>query len=397
VATLGTRPPVALAKAAQPLAVFPVQLASVRLMAVGDILMHEDVKRAGRESGAGLRALWADVEPLIQGADIAFANLETPVAPTSGQPGRPFRFNAPPELPAALKASGFTVLSTANNHAYDQGVQGVVETLERLRAEQLLPVGSGTTRPEAEQVRVLQVKGLRVAFLGFTDLFNTNLNRNGNEPWVRPLDPDAAVAAVRAARAQADAVVVSIHWGVEYEHDPRPHQREVAARLCQAGADLILGTHPHVLQPVEMLSQGGNRTLVAYSLGNFISNQDRMYLPDLFKVDGGDSRDGVALQCRLVKWRLADGSERVTVEDPSCEPLWNLNNWREVMSGTAKRRVIRVLWVNSAIAAAQARLAHLGDPSGDPQDLGRTQDLLRILQLRRERASESLGASFVRR
>jgi poly-gamma-glutamate synthesis protein (capsule biosynthesis protein) len=337
------------------------------------------------------------VEPLIQGADIAFANLETPVAPTSGQPGRPFRFNAPPELPAALKASGFTVLSTANNHAYDQGVQGVVETLERLRAEQLLPVGSGTTRREAEQVRVLQVKGLRVAFLGFTDLFNINLNRNGNEPWVRPLDPDAAVAAVRAARAQADAVVVSIHWGVEYEHDPRPHQREVAARLCQAGADLILGTHPHVLQPVEMLSQGGNRTLVAYSLGNFISNQDRMYLPDLFKVDGGDSRDGVALQCRLVKWRLADGSERVTVEDPSCEPLWNLNNWREVMSGTAKRRVIRVLWVNSAIAAAQARLAHLGDPSGDPQDLGRTQDLLRILQLRRERASESLGASFVRR
>jgi len=175
---------------------FPVELASVRLLAVGDILMHFDVQRSAREAETGLRALWEDVEPLIHGADIAFANLETPVAPRSGLPGRPFRFNAPAELPAALRASGFTVLSTANNHAYDQGSAGVVETLERLRAEQLLPVGTGATRAEAEQAQVVTVKGLRVAFLGFTDLFNINLNRNPGEPWVRPLDSDAAVAAV---------------------------------------------------------------------------------------------------------------------------------------------------------------------------------------------------------
>jgi len=368
--------------------VFPVELASVRLLAVGDILMHQDVQRSAREAESGLRALWADVEPLIHGADIAFANLETPVAPSSGLPGRPFMFNGPPELPAALRASGFTVLSTANNHAYDQGVAGVVETLRRLREENLVAVGSGATRGEAEQLRVVQVKGLRVGFLGFTDLYNINLNAKDSGPWVRGLDPAAAAEAVRAARPLVDVVVVSIHWGVEYQHDPLPRQREVAERLCQAGADLILGTHPHVLQPVEILAKGGNRTLVAYSLGNFVSNQDRMYLPDLFKVNGGDSRDGVALQCRLVKRRLADGTERVTVEDPVCEPLWNLNNWREFMAGQAKRRVIRVLWVNSAIAAAQAQLA-------GPDQAGRDRDLLDTLLLRRERARECLGAAFV--
>jgi poly-gamma-glutamate synthesis protein (capsule biosynthesis protein) len=375
--------------------VFPVELASVRLVAVGDILMHQDVQRAAREAESGLRALWQDVEPLLQGADIAFANLETPVAPTSGLPGRPFMFNGPPELPAALKASGFTVLSTANNHAYDQGVAGVVETLDRLRAEHLVPVGSGATRREAEQPQVVQVRGLRVAFLGFTDLYNINLNRKDSEPWVRGLDPAAAAEAVRAVRPLADVVVVSIHWGVEYQHDPLPRQREVAARLCAAGADLILGTHPHVLQPVERLASGGNRTLVAYSLGNFVSNQDRMYLPDLFKVDGGDSRDGVALQCRLVKRRLADGRTQITVEDAVCEPLWNLNNWREFMSGQASRREIRVLWVNSAIAAAQAQLEGRGGPSGDEAALRRTRELLATLKLRRERATETLGAAYV--
>jgi poly-gamma-glutamate synthesis protein (capsule biosynthesis protein) len=195
---------------------------------------------------------------------------------------------------------------------------------------------------------------------------------------------------VRAARTQADAVVVSVHWGVEYQHEPLPRQREVAAQLAAAGADLILGSHPHVLQPVELIEQGGHRTLVAYSMGNFISNQDRMYLPELFQADGGDSRDGVAVQCRLVKRRQADGTERVTVEEPRCEPLWNLNNWREVMEGETRTRVIRVLWVNAASADAQARLS--GPEGPDPDG---TRALLRTLLLRRARASAILGPTSV--
>jgi len=385
--TLGTRPPVRL-PSPPPVPVFPLELAAVRIVAVGDILMHQDVQRSGREAEAGLAGLWSDVEPLLRGADIAFANLETPVAPRTGQPGRPFQFNGPEGLPAALRASGFTVLATANNHAYDQGAAGVAETLERLEAERLVPVGSGRTREAAETARVVTVKGLKVAFLGFTDLFNVNLNRRPDQPWVRPLDPAAAAQAVRAARAGADAVVVSLHWGTEYSHEPTARQREVAGLLAEAGADLILGHHPHVLQPVELLGQGGRRTLVAFSMGNFISNQDRIYRSDQFPVAGGDSRDGVALQCRLVKLRLADGSERVQLEQPHCEPLWTLNNWREVQAGQARRREIRVTPVNTAIAALRAEVAR---PDLDAAALAERQAFLRTLELRRDRARAVLG------
>jgi len=353
----------------------------VRIVAVGDILMHQDVQRSGREAEAGLAGLWADVEPLLRGADLAFANLETPLAPRSGQPGRPFQFNGPAALPAALRASGFRILATANNHAYDQGPAGVVETLDRLEAEQLVPVGSGRTRPEAEAARVVEVRGMKVAFLGFTDLFNLNLNRKPSEPWVCPLDPAGAARAVREARTRADAVVVSLHWGTEYSHEPTARQRQVAALLAEAGADLILGHHPHVLQPVEVLATGGRRTLVAFSMGNFISNQDRVYRADQESAAAGDSRDGVAVQCRLVKQRLADGSQRVVLEQPHCEPLWTLNNWREVQSGRARRREIRVTPVNAALAAARA---------AGPEEQG---TLLQTLELRRERAREVLGGT----
>ena len=370
----------------------------MNLVAVGDILMHQDVKRSAQASQAGLQSLWQDVEPLLRGADIAFANLETPVAPATGRPGIPFQFNAPAELPEALRASGFTVLATANNHAYDQGAKGVRETLERLKAENFITVGSGLTQAQAEAPRFLEVRGLRVAFLGFTDVFNLNLNGKANQVWVRPLDIQAAAQAVRAARTQADAVVVSIHWGAEYQHQPLARQRLAASALAEAGADLILGHHPHVLQPVEVIENGLRKTVVAYSMGNFVSNQDRMYEADLFPVAGGDSRDGVALQCRLVKLRWAGGQERVVVENTLCEPLWTENNWRSFRAGRAKTREIRVVRVNTAIRAALEdldRLRETPDPQVDPRQILERQERLRTLLLRRERAGSILGAAFV--
>jgi poly-gamma-glutamate synthesis protein (capsule biosynthesis protein) len=368
----------------------PVELDAVRIVAVGDVMMHHDVQASARQAEGGLQDLWTEVTPLLRGADLAFANLETPVAPRTGEPGRPFQFNGPEGLPRALRASGFTVLALANNHAYDQGREGLAETLERVRAAGLEAVGAGPTRDQAEAPRILEVHGIRVAFLGFTALFNVNLNRRSDEPWVCPLDPDRAVAAVRRARALADAVVVSLHWGVEYRHDPAPAQRDLAGRLAEAGADLILGHHPHVLQPVEMLERGGRRTLVAYSLGNFVSNQDRVYQAG---PEGGDSRDGVALQCRLVRERLPDGQVRVRVAEPRCEPLWTENNWRDFTAGRARRREIRVVPVNAALASLRADLARPG--GGDPDPADRRQVRLRTLEARRDRAGAVLGRAFL--
>jgi poly-gamma-glutamate synthesis protein (capsule biosynthesis protein) len=240
------------------------------------------------------------------------------------------------------------------------------------------------------------VKGLRIAFLGFTDLFNNDLNTKADRPWVRGLDPAAAVAAVALARTQADAVVVSIHWGAEYMHTPLARQKDLARMLAAAGADLILGHHPHVLQPVEILETGGRRTVVAYSLGNFISNQDRVYRADLFPVAGGDSRDGVLFQCRFVKLKLVDGTEAVRVENVLCEPLWTLNNWREARAGRTKVREIRVVPLTATLVEAEAALDRL--MAAEAPDKGRIleqQEHLRTLYLRRARAGEILGAGFV--
>lgn len=374
----------------------PVPEASLRLVAVGDIMMHQDVKLAEAQDGGGFPALWADLVPLFKGADLAFGNLETPVAPTTGRPGRPFQFNAPAALPPALRASGFTVLSTANNHAFDQGRKGVVETLDRLRQAQLTAIGSGEDRPRAEALHLLERNGLKVAFLGFTDLFNLDLDRKATEPWVRPLDLEPALAAVREARAKADIVVVSVHWGNEYQHAPTKRQRDIARRLVEAGCDLLLGHHPHVLQPIELVAAGARKALVAYSLGNFISNQDRMYRADLFPVAEGDSRDGAVLEVTFERRRRPDGSEAVVLAHAGYEPLWTENNWG---AGKGIPRRIRVIRVAAEEARVREELDRLeGAPS--PLDPARRttlladQERLRTLILRRRRIAGILGQAF---
>jgi poly-gamma-glutamate synthesis protein (capsule biosynthesis protein) len=300
--------------------------------------MHQDVKRAARENEGGFQALWGDLKPIFEGADLVFGNLETPIAPTSGAPGRPFVFNAPAELPGALKASGFCVLSTANNHAYDQGSRGALETLERLESVGLIGVGSGRDRAQAEMPRILERKGIRVAFLAFSDIFNLDLNREGKGPWVRHLEGDNVPEAIRSARTLADLVIVSVHWGNEYEHRPRARQRVLAARLIGAGADLIIGHHPHVIQPLEWVEANGRKGAVAFSLGNFISNQDRKY-DDRMPVADGDNRDGAALVAVFRK----DPNGWAQLESLRAEPLWTENNWAAFSSGKAQRRDIRVV------------------------------------------------------
>lgn len=379
----------------------PAPSAPIRLslVAVGDILMHQDVKLAAEQAPQGFPALWADLVPLFQGADLAFGNLETPVAPTTGRPGIPFQFNAPASLPAALRASGFTVLSTANNHAFDQGPKGVRETLDRLRAERLVAIGSGEDRPRAEELQILERQGLKVAFLGFTDLFNLDLNRKATEPWVRPLDLEPALAAVREARSRADLVVVSVHWGNEYQRQPTKRQRDIAKLLVAAGCDLLLGHHPHVLQPAELVEAGGRKALVAYSLGNFISNQDRMYRADLFPVAGGDNRDGAALQAVFEQRQDAAGKPHMVLAETSFEPLWTENNW----GAPATRREIRVIRVVAAEARVRAEVEALSVPQEGPEAQARRaallerQEYLRTLILRRKRIAETLGEAFVAR
>ncbi|WP_306589440.1 CapA family protein [Geothrix sp. 21YS21S-4] len=346
----------------------PVPPVRIRIAAVGDILMHGDVKAAAERHPRGFSGLWEDVAPLFQEADIAFANLETPIAPATGRPGVPMQFNAPASLPAALRASGLAILSTANNYAFDQGPRGVRETLERLRAEGLVAVGSGEDRRRAETAQLLERRGVKVAFLAFTGVFNADLNHRDEEPWVRPLDLESALAAVREARRGADLVVVSLHWGNEYQRKPTERQRLWARRFVEAGCDLLLGHHPHVLQPAEVVEAGGRKALVAYSLGNFISNQDRTYRVQSPAAEG-DSRDGAVLVATFERQ-----GETLHLAEIRFEPLWTDNTW-----GADASREIRVV----RIAEAERRVL-----SPDPARL-------RLLHLRRERIAERVGKTFV--
>ena len=305
------------------------------LVAVGDIMMHQDVKAAA--SALGFEALWSEVSPRLKAADLAFGNLETPVAPATGRPGRPFVFNAPEALPQALRQAGWTLLSTANNHAFDQGPAGVRETLDRLDAAGLQHAGSGRDAAAAAQPVLLERNGLRLGLLAFTDIFNADLNGAAERPTVRAFDPEAAADAVRALRPQVDALVVSVHWGNEYQRTPSPRQKEGAAALVAAGADLVLGHHPHVLQPVAWVEAGGRKGLVAYSLGNFISNQDRTYpAPGQGPADG-DSRDGALLEVRFRK----EGATTALVASAT-HALWTDNNWRARAAGRERDHRIQV-------------------------------------------------------
>ncbi len=382
----------------------PKVISQVRLVAVGDIMMHSDVKKAARQSPdqqeSGFPSLWADVLPILKDSDIAFGNLESPVAPRFGKPGAPFRFNAPEGLPKALRASGFTVISIANNHAFDQGAVGVTETLDRLKEVGIVTVGSGETKGAAEQAKIVDKNGIRFAFLAFTDLFNIDLNRKATEPWVRPLNLEPAKEAIRSIRSQVNVVVVSLHWGNEYQHEPTQRQRDIARGLVEAGADLILASHPHVLQPIEQLEAGGRKAIVAFSLGNFIANQDRFYRADLFPVAGGDNRDSAALRVTFTKEIDLNGNENVKLRNVSYEPLWTENNAREMLEGKGGRREVRVLRVNEALELARKEVDRLADPKsmGDERvrrtALLEAQERFRTLLLRKQRIAGIVGPSF---
>ena len=382
----------------------PKIISQVRLVAVGDIMMHSDVKKAAMQSPdqqeSGFPSLWADVVPILKDSDIAFGNLETPVAPRTGKPGVPFQFNAPEGLPKALRASGFTVLSTANNHAFDQGAKGVLETLDRLWEAGIVTIGSGETQAKAEQPKIVDKNGIKFAFIAFTDLFNIDLNRKATEPWVRPLDLEPAKAAIKAIGSQADVVIVSLHWGNEYQHEPTQRQRDIAKGLVEAGADLILASHPHVLQPIEPLEVGGRKGIVAYSLGNFIANQDRFYRADLFPVSGGDNRDGAALHVTFTKEMDLSGRVSVKLRNVSYEPIWTENNAREMQAGKGARRELRVLRVNPALEQARKEVDRLGKPDTSSSEPARrtalleAQERFRTLLLRKQRIAGIVGQSF---
>ena len=247
---------------------------TLTLALVGDVMLGRGVAQA---LDGDWEAAFAEVRPWLDGAELTFANLESPLT-TAPQVSDGYDLRAPPEAAAALRAAGFDVVSLANNHALDAGEAGLAETVATLNVTGI----AGLVNWETDNVVHWSPP------YSFTHYSSTHLPIYyflACDDSAVPLDLEAVAEAVTAAAEQADLVIVSIHWGGEYQAAPSPRQRAVARTLAGAGAGLIVGHGPHVLQRVEWVGE----TLVAYSLGNFLFDQPYP----------ADCRQGVILRLTL--------------------------------------------------------------------------------------------------
>lgn len=248
--------------------------AEATLLFAGDAMMHQmQLDVAKRSDGSySFDGYFDNVTPLIREADYAVVNLETPVSHGhySGFP----MFNAPDAFVDELKNAGFDMMLTANNHTLDRHDQGLVHTINILEANGLDHIG--TYRNSAERDSVLpfikDINGFKIGFLNYT--YGTNGIDVEGEVVVDYIDREKIKHDIRLARNEgAELVCVAVHWGDEYKLLPNNHQRAIADFLFDNGADMIIGGHPHVIQPMEIREHvNGNRQFVVYSLGNFISN-----------------------------------------------------------------------------------------------------------------------------
>ena len=205
----------------------------------------------------------------LRNADLRYCNLECPVSDRGHNLHHLYSFRADPRVIEGLKATGFNVASQANNHTYDWGPEALLDSLERLRAAGIQPVGAGQNILAAHYPLLVNVGGLRVAFLAYVDIDPKEAAAGVDRPGVAWLDPGQALADIRFSRPLADLVIVCPHWGVEYASQPTRDQVELAHQMIDAGADMIVGSHPHVVQPLEKYHDHW----IAYSLGNFTFDQ----------------------------------------------------------------------------------------------------------------------------
>ncbi|HOB86298.1 MAG TPA: CapA family protein [Bacillota bacterium] len=300
------------------------------LVFAGDVMVHDSQIEAAYRPEDGSYSFYSCFEPLKEitaRADLAVINLETVLAGEElGYTGYP-AFNTPESLARALKEAGFDLVCTANNHSLDRGETGVLKTLEHLEAAGLKSFGTYSSREAREKPLLVETKGIKIAFLAYT--YDTNgipLPEN-KEYLVNMLDPELIIADIHRVRRRADLVVLYIHWGLEYHREPSPEQQKLASLLFREGADIIVGNHPHVVQPIEFIKFPYRRELkegvVAYALGNVTGDQIQPY-----------TDSGILL---FVRVRMEEPSRKVEIVEVSYVPTWIHRFYRD------GRRDFRVL------------------------------------------------------
>jgi poly-gamma-glutamate synthesis protein (capsule biosynthesis protein) len=242
----------------------PLQAEEIIINAVGDVMLAGKWAESIRTKGYDFP--FRGVAAELKNGDITIANLESPVASGGREfTGKKFRFRAEADVAQALTASGINLVTLANNHSMDFGGSALSETMRNLESAGVAWIGAGVNLDEARKMALYTIKGKKIAFLGYSLTHPTEFFADRNRPGTAPGFEKIFVEDISRARQQADYVIVSFHWGTEGRSDIQPYQQTVAHRAIDAGADVIIGHHPHVLRGIERYKSG----IVFYSLGNF--------------------------------------------------------------------------------------------------------------------------------
>jgi len=277
---------------------------SINLTAVGDVMAHSPQLKAQYNSHNNTYSFdnnFKYIKKYIESSDLSIANLETTLAGESiGYSSYP-TFNTPDAIATALKNTGFDIISTINNHTFDKGTQGFDRTLSVLKELEFETIGTKSDINDDDYI-IKDINGIKLGITSYSygDIINSDKYLNGIKLSDECKDRanifsssnvDDAFNTINNTISKlhnTDMQVLIIHWGNEYQRVPSKFQSELAQKLSDAGVDIIIGSHPHVVQPVEMIksSDGNTETLIVYSLGNLISNQRRETLGNSYTEDG---------------------------------------------------------------------------------------------------------------
>ena len=250
--------------------------------------------------------------PFFKEADLAMINYETTVSYNGQYTGYP-TFSSPESSVEAIKNSGFDVIATANNHAFDKGFKGIDKTIDTIKSYGMDNVG--TYKDANNMPLIKEVNGIKFGISAYTysiNGFDSRVKGTDKAYAVNFIDMDKIKKDVEYMDANdVDVKLVYMHWGVEYQLKPNKAQENTAKKLNELGVDIILGSHPHVIQKCDVIESGGKKTYVCYSMGNFVSNQRREFMPNRYSEN--------ELMMEVILQKTPNG---VVVEKFEAHPLW---------------------------------------------------------------------------
>ncbi len=256
------------------------EVSSLTIAAIGDILLHEPVYRAAKTAaGYNFDPMFQNIAPILSKPDFLIANQESlPGGTQLGLSSYP-TFNSPQEIVDAELKAGVDFIAEANNHVLDKGSAGVLSAIQFYRSKNIPYSGMYDSPEDQNTLRIQTINGVKVGVITYTYGTNGIPVPKGKEYLVNLIDKDKMKIEIDRLKPEADVIVAVMHWGNEYQRQPDQTQRDLAQFLADNGVQIIFGSHPHVLQPIEWITSSttGEQTLCVYSLGNFISNQQANY------------------------------------------------------------------------------------------------------------------------